>query len=135
MDGASKLEILRGRVSDAAGKIALLEGEIIFAKALISVFGRIDRLRQVLDSIQQRLLEDRSVDAAQALVEATSELDDIQTTYDTCAARLLEARLGRLRAEVKENLLHSWDTLVHVDRPASKIKFQGMLLINHEKAS
>ena len=126
---------LQGQVKDAANKVALLEGELAFTKTLISVFERIDKLRQVLASIERAILEDQVVDLSDVLIQALTELDDIRAQHDTCVAEVLKAKLTSLREEVEKSLLFYWNTLLRVEVSSSSVSaqqaIQRMLNINH----
>ena len=126
---------LQGQVKDAANKVALLEGELAFTKTLISVLERIDKLRQVLASIERAILEDQIVDLSDVLIQALAELDDIRAQHDTCVAEVLKAKLTSLREEVEKSLLFYWNTLLRVEVSSSSVSaqqaIQRMLNINH----
>ena len=126
---------MQGQAKDAANKVALLEGELAFSKTLILVFERINKLRQVLASIERAILEDQIVDLSHTLIEASTELDDIRAQHDTCVVEILKAKLAGLREKVERSLLFYWDTLLRVEVSSSSVSaheaFQRMLNIIH----
>lgn len=126
---------LRGQVKDAANKVALLEGELAFTKTLISVFERIDKLRQVIASIERAILEDQIVDLSDSLVQASTELDDIRAQHNTCVVEVLKAKLIGLREEAERSLLFCWNTLLRIEVSSSSVSaqqaIQRMLNIIH----
>ena len=119
---------LQGQVKDAANKIALLQGELAFTKTLISVFERIDKLRQVLASIERAILEDQVVNLSDTLVQASTDLDDILAQHNTCVAEVLKAKLTGLREDVERSLLFYWNTLLQVEVSSSSVSAQQAII-------
>ena len=119
---------LQGQVKDAANKIALLQGELAFTKTLISVFERIDKLRQVLASIERAILEDQVVNLSDTLVQASTDLDDIRAQHNTCVAEVLKAKLNSLREDVERSLISYWNTLLRVEVSSSSVSAQQAII-------
>lgn len=96
----------------------------MFTNTLSSVLERIRKLQRVLDTIQQALLEDRTVDVSGTVVEAATDLENIRGRYNTRGIGILQAKLTRLRGEVEESLLLYWNKLLHVEEATRKLSIQ-----------
>ena len=118
---------LQGQVKDAANKVALLKGELAFTKTLISAFERIDKLRQVLASIERAIMEGQIMDLSDSLVQASTELDDIRAQHNTCVVEVLKAKLTGLREEVERSLLFCWNTLLRIEVSSSSVSAQQVI--------
>ena len=122
--GATELEKLRSGSDDALQKVALLKGELTFTKTLVSVFGRIAKLRNSLEILQTAIIEDRIVEIPGLLVDTEIEFEGIRDQYAMRAVAILKEKLGTLRTDIGDRLLHDWNMLLFIDSSSATFKAQ-----------
>lgn len=106
---------LQSHVTDAASKVSLLKGELIFNETLVTTLETITHLQKTLDLIETAIQRDSFLDAVALLEKAEEELRNFGVGSDTNVVGLLQAHAKDLRYILVENLSKCWHALLHID--------------------
>ena len=120
---------LEDRVSDASSKVDLLKGEVAFNETLVKTLEQIQRIHQLLYSVQEAALQDRLVDAIVWLERAQKEIGLLRTFNDTRIAAILKGKAAELSKAITETIEECWNGLIQTDRLAQRVT------IKHETQS
>ena len=127
MEQARQGEVLYDQVNDAASKVGLLHGELVFNKSLETTLERVQAIQKSLDLVQRALLDDRLLECVDLIGQVEEELDSISVPRSSRVAGALGARATDLRDDVVEKLTGCWKAYVSVDSARSSIKISRNL--------
>jgi len=115
---------LEEQVKDAASKVDLLIGEVLFNKSLDAILERLQAAQRTLDLVQRSTLDDRLLEAVDLLQRADEDLSTLSITKSTRISGVLEAKVTDLRNHLVEKLSASWKAYIDIDPSASSIKIR-----------
>lgn len=118
---------LQSHVTDAASKVSLLKGELIFNETLVTTLETITHLQKTLDLIETAIQSDSFLDAVALLEKAEEELGSFGVGSDTKVVDLLQAHTKDLRYTLVENLSKCWHALLHVDSALSIVSIRNQV--------
>ena len=113
-------------MQDAASKVNLLNGEVIFNEMLAETLVQIQTIRSTLTSVQEAALNDHLVASVDLLENAENELQTLRSRDHARIAEVLRAKALDLRKGVIETLTECWNALIRVDVNSQTIT------INHD---
>lgn len=116
---------LQSHVTDAASKVSLLKGELIFNETLVKTLETITHLQKTLDLIETAIQSDSFLDAVALLEKGEEELGSFGVGSDTKIVGLLQAHTKDLRDTLVENLSKCWHALFHVDSALSIVSIRN----------
>lgn len=120
---------LEDGVGDASSKVDLLKGEVIFNETLVKTLEQIQRIHQLLNSVQEAALRDRLVDAIDWLRKAKEEIGLLRSFENTTIATTLKGKATELNKAITETIEECWNDLIQIDRST------GSISIKHEVQS
>lgn len=118
---------LQSHVTDAASKVSLLKGELVFNEALVTTLGTIAHLQKTLDLIETAIQSDSFLDAVALLEKAEEELGSLRVGSDTKVVGLLQAHTKDLRRTLVESISKCWHALLHVDSAISLVSIRSQV--------
>lgn len=118
---------LQSHVTDAASKVSLLKGELIFNETLVTTLETITHLQKTLDLIETAIQSNSFLDAVALLEKAEEELGGFGVGSDTKVVGLLQAHTKDLRYTLVENLSKCWHSLLHVDSALSTVSIRNQV--------
>ncbi|KAI9871219.1 MAG: ribosome biogenesis protein ytm1, partial [Pleopsidium flavum] len=115
---------LEDQVDDASSKVDLLKGEVSFNETLAETLGRIQRIHQLLHSVQEAALGDRLVDAIVWLENAQKEIGMLRAFENTRIATVLKGKAADLHKAIVETIDDCWNALISMDQSTGRIKIK-----------
>ena len=112
---------LQTQVDDAAAKVELLQGEVLFNEALTDILQQIHDIRDTLDTGHAALVADNLKDAVASVQEAESRLESLRGCQNTRVFELVRIQIADYREVVGARLAELWDSLISVDVKASTV--------------
>lgn len=119
---------LQSHVTDAASKVSLLKGELVFNETLVTTLETIAQLQKTLEFIETAMRRDSFLDAVALLEKAEEELGSLGVGSDTKVVGLLQAHTKDLRYTLVESLSKCWHELLHVDSALSIVSIRNQIL-------
>lgn len=119
---------LQSHVTDAASKVSLLKGELVFNETLVITLETIAHLQKTLELIETAMQSDSFLDAVVLLEKAEEELVSLGVGSDTKVVGLLQAHTKDLRYTLVKSLSKCWRALLHVDSALSVVSIRNQIL-------
>ena len=128
---------LDDQVADASSKVDLLKGEVIFNETLVKTLEHIQRIRGLLNSVQEAALGDRLVDAIEWLEKAQEDICLLRSFDNTTIATILKGKATELNKAIVETIEECWNDLIQMDRSTGRVTIKNEVqsrqsLIYHE---
>lgn len=117
---------LEGQVNDASSKVDLLKGEVFFNETLAETLEQIERIHQLLYSVQEATLGDRLLDAIVWLEKAQEEIGMLRTFENTRVVKILRGKATDIHGAIVETIDDCWKALLRMDTST------GRVTIKHE---
>ena len=121
MEQARHGERLDEEVTDAVGKIDLLNGELAFNESLVGTLERLQTLGQILDLTQRAIIDGRPLEAVKLLEDVSTRLPSSATLGGARVADVLGAKVADFRKETTEKLTEYWNDYLRVEETSSAI--------------
>ena len=121
---ANHQEELQAQAEDAAAKVKLLKGEVIFNQALTDTLQQVHDIRHILETGHAALVSDGLKDAVGSLQEAESRLESLRECQNTRVFGLIRSQIADYREVVGARLIELWDAFVFVDAKASTVSIK-----------
>lgn len=115
---------LDDRVRDAASKVDLLKGEVIFNETLVKTLEQVQRIHQSLDSVQEAAIGDRLIDAIEWLGKAHEEIGLLRSFENTTITTILKGKAAELNKAIIETIEECWNDLIQMDRSTGRISIK-----------
>lgn len=116
---------LDDRVGDASSTVDLLKGEVTFNETLVKTLEHIQRIQQMLNSVQEAALGDRLVDAIVRLEKAQEQIGLLRSFENTTIATLLKGKAAELHKAIVETIEECWNDLIQMDRSTGRISIKN----------
>ena len=127
VEQARHVRSLEEGATDAASKVHLLEGELVFNKSLEGTLERLQALQSLLHQIQQAALWNNLPEAIDLLDHFEPENTPASLPPNSRVASLFLSKGAELRSTITEQLKDCWDSRVHVDKIKRRIRIRGRL--------
>lgn len=118
---------LQNHVTDAASKVSLLKGELVFNETLVTTLETIEHLRKTLDFIETAMQSGSFLDVVALLEKAEEELGSLEVGADTKVVGLLQTHTKDLRYTLVEGLSKCWHAILHVDSTQSIVSISNQV--------
>ena len=112
---------LQTQVEDAAAKVELLKGEVIFKEVLAGTLQQIHEISHILETGHAALVAGKLKDAVASVQEAESRLESLRGCQNTRVFGLIRSQIADYREVVGARLTELWEAFISVDAKASTV--------------
>ncbi|KAL9126076.1 MAG: hypothetical protein Q9217_004820 [Psora testacea] len=111
-------------VADAAGKVRLLESELLFNNSLEVTLERLQALRSQLDQIQRAVVENNLPTAVELIGSVGDDIASLTPSPNSRVAAAFSSNRADLRSDVTQKLTNCWMAYLHIDRDQPSIRIR-----------